>query len=107
MAAKKRMVKKMKVARPRSPVPADIVPATFFVADWPPGVVPGTPARGSFFVRCHAKELAKCGALIRIGKSRVIISKNYMRWLSNQKHRDAVLNYTPPGLNKENQNDEA
>ena len=66
----------------------------FTVAAWEPLYYPFTPERASVLCLKYAAELAECGALVRIGKEKVVIATAYLWWLLQ--HKDQVTNYDVP-----------
>ena len=81
---------------PRVPLAA-IPPHSWPVSEWAeraPHVFPHTTEKGSYLVRTHQTELVNCGALVRIGRDRVVIGAPYAKWLASQSSK--VAGYEVP-----------
>lgn len=57
--------------------------------NWPSDVFPYTAQRARHLVRQHQAELVKAGALTRVGRSLVILSAGYQKWLASNTPRVA------------------
>jgi hypothetical protein len=47
--------------------------------------------------------LVRAKALTRVGRQLVVLGAAYMQWLANPKNLKEVTDYTPPGINKQEQ----
>jgi hypothetical protein len=63
------------------------VPHSWPVSNWPLTVYPNDNRKGHYLAREHAAALLQAGALVRIGRERVIIGEPYVRWLARQATR--------------------
>lgn len=70
-----------------SKISVPLVPHSWSIADWPPGVYPNDPKRGRYLVREHKTDLLTSGALSRVGRELVVIGAAYSRWLQRQASR--------------------
>jgi hypothetical protein len=61
-----------------------VIPHSWPIDGWPPGVHPGTPERGRYVVRANKDALLRAGALVRVGRELVILGERYARWLEMQ-----------------------
>ena len=59
-------------------------PHSWRLADWPPGVYPGSPERGKYITRKYRDELLKAGAVVRIGRELVYIGRPYDKWMKKK-----------------------
>jgi hypothetical protein len=59
---------------------------------WPEAVFPTHSARGRYIVRTNRRNLMEAGALVRVGRSLVILGPQYHGWLARQSNR--VAGYT-------------
>jgi hypothetical protein len=66
------------------PAPASNVPHSWPVRNWPPSVYPNDSRKGLYLVRMHSRELLKAGALVRIGRERVVIGTPYVKWMGKK-----------------------
>jgi hypothetical protein len=71
---------------PAAPVTSN-VPHSWPVSNWPPTVYPNDARKAHYLVREHASELLHAGALVRIGRERVIIGEPYAKWLARKATR--------------------
>jgi hypothetical protein len=58
------------------------LPHSWYIDDWPPYVVPGTPSRARHLVRMYQAELVACGALVRIGRRKTVLGAGYAIFLA-------------------------
>jgi hypothetical protein len=63
---------------------ASNVPHSWSVRGWPPSVYPNDWRKGMYLLREHGLELLRVGALVRIGRERVVIGAPYVRWMAKQ-----------------------
>jgi hypothetical protein len=63
------------------------VPHSWPVSNWPASVYPNDARKGHYLVREHAPGLLQAGALVRIGRERVIIGEPYAKWLARKATR--------------------
>jgi hypothetical protein len=71
---------------PRAPI-ADIPPHSWPVSEWSEraaNVYPHDTPKANYLVRAHQTDLLACGALVRIGRDRVILGGPYAKWLASQ-----------------------
>ena len=64
------------------------------IKHWPVDVYPNDPDKARYLIRANRDELAREGALVRVGRELVIIGERYVRWM--QKKGSAVPNYECP-----------
>lgn len=72
------------MSRPTSAQPA---PHSWSVHEWTeraPHVYPHTTESGSYLCRANQDELVKFGALVRVGRDRVIIGAKYDKWMQSR-----------------------
>lgn len=90
-----------KLGRRTNPMgfPPPPLPHSWAIKDWPPYVFPGSPARGNYLVRAQYKKLLRAGALVRVGRTRVIIGERYNSWLkkcvSNMQGYEVICGRVP------------
>ena len=78
---------------------AEPVPHSWAVSEWDeraPHVFPSSKSKADYLIRSHMDELLREGALVRVGRERVMIRQPYSRWLAKQAAR--VVNYEHPGI---------
>ena len=63
------------------------IPHSWPVSEWTEQVYPNDPKKGCYLVREHRAELLACGALVRVGRSLVIIGPRFVKWLELQASR--------------------
>jgi len=63
------------------------VPHSWPVSNWPSTVYPNDSRKGHYVAREHAAELLQAGALVRVGRERVIIGERYVKWLARMATR--------------------
>jgi hypothetical protein len=68
---------------PTSLTPSNI-PHSWSIKNWPPSVYPNDSRRAEYLVREHGLELLRGGALVRIGRERVVIGAPYVKWMAKQ-----------------------
>jgi hypothetical protein len=71
------------MSKPRE-VPAVPAPHSWPADQWPAHVFPGEPGKGKYLVRAHQDELVAAGALVRLGRNRVVIGAPFCRWLASK-----------------------
>lgn len=64
--------------------PALPAPHSWPIDQWPDHVHPGHAGKGRYLVRAHQDELVAAGALVRLGRTRVVIGSAYTRWLASK-----------------------
>lgn len=67
------------------------LPHSWAVTDWPAEVFPNKAHAAHYLVRSHETALTAEGALVRIGRQRVILGAPFSRWLA--KHSRHVAEY--------------
>jgi hypothetical protein len=80
---------------------APIVLETWDVNEWPAIDFPHTPSRAKHLIRQHRDELVKAGALVRVGRTLVMMGPPYREWLAQQ--GDRVAGYVIPPNRPENE----
>ncbi len=71
-----------------------ILPHSWPINSWPPGVYPNTTTSGRYLVRAHRDELIAAGALSRVGRELVVLGAGYGVFLARQAER--VADYACP-----------
>jgi hypothetical protein len=72
----------MKAKTQREEAAPDVVPFTWTIKDWPPGVFPFKPGPARHLLRVHEKKLLLAGALSRPhGHRLVVFGAQYVKWL--------------------------
>jgi hypothetical protein len=66
-------------------------PHSWTVDQWPVHVHPGDAGKARYLVRAHQDELVAAGALVRLGRTRVVIGAAFCRWLASKS--DAVAGF--------------
>lgn len=51
------------------------------IDEWPSTVYPGSAAKARYVIRVHKLDLVQAGALVRVGRSLVVLGARYARWL--------------------------
>jgi hypothetical protein len=67
---------------------------SWLVNSWPDTDFPNGPVAGKNLVRQHRAELVKAGALVRVGRTLVILGTPYRAWLAQ--HTGRVFDYVIP-----------
>lgn len=70
-------------------IPAELIPHSWAIENWPTHVYPGRPSKGRYIVRSNRDSLLAAGALTRVGRDLVVIGHAYQRWLESQQGRVA------------------
>jgi hypothetical protein len=65
----------------------ELIPNSWAIENWPPGIYPNTPSRARYTVRANRDELVRAGALVRIGRDLVIMGAAYASWLHKQSNQ--------------------
>jgi hypothetical protein len=63
------------------------IPHSWSLDNWPSSVFPHTPGKGKYLTRVNRTELLQCGALVRVGRTLVVIGPRYERFLQKQAAR--------------------
>ena len=79
----------------RKKTPAELVPHSWGVDDWPQTIYPNDARRARYLVRAHKTELLNEGALTRVGRELVIIGAAYARFLAKQAEHVAAYDIAP------------
>lgn len=90
------------MATKRQSVPkATNAPQSWDVNNWSGEDFPHSSARAKHLIRQHRDELVNAGALVRIGRTLVVLGGPYRDWLA--KHADRVADYVIPPNRPENE----
>jgi hypothetical protein len=65
------------------------------VKNWPPNVYPNSAKAGELLVQRHRCALVHAGALVREGRTLVIIGERFRQWLAAQAHRVEDFDVAP------------
>jgi len=68
----------------KTAAPSDAIPHSFDLKHFDSRLFPNDPKRARWIARIYRNELVAAGAIARVGKSLVIITPKYLRWLERK-----------------------
>lgn len=71
------------------------VPHSWSLANWPPAVWPHEPAAVRWLLHSQRDELMRAGALVRPGRTLVVLGVHYLAWLQRKVDRVADFKIAP------------
>lgn len=74
-----------------------VIPHDWTFKRWPSDVYPYDGIKGRHLVNQNRERLVAAGALVRVGKTLVILSAGYFKWLRSNSVRVMIPEYEPAG----------
>lgn len=60
------------------------LPHSWAISEWPESIYPNSGKRARYLIRANKDDLAREGALVRVGRELVVVGAKYERWLAKK-----------------------